>query len=164
MTARPRISAQAEALPAAWHSMQAQMGAGQTGDEARAHGVMLNVVVALLRRLSMNVLGHTTLGPVVYQLLDHSTAPGTIASQGSDHLLADGMTLWYSALKAVGAASGAGQAPQSGLSAELMALVQRLPDVMASNREPCKGLLILEAYVMLGGSDFMAAHGGAAGG
>eukprot|EP01050_Picozoa_sp_SAG11_P012804 SAG11_NODE_1448_length_4887_cov_2.165831_7_plen_197_part_00 len=121
--------------------------------EARAHGVMLNMVVSLLRRLGNSALGHTALGPVIYQLLDHSTSPSTIATQHSDHLLTDGMTLWYSVLKSVGTAGG-----PATLTQPLLEMMQRLPQVMASNREPCKGLLILEAYVMLGGAAFMQAH------
>ena len=100
------------------------------------------------------MLSHEALGAVVFQLLDYSTSPGPIASQDSDHLLTDGMTLWYSVLKAVGA--GAGESSE--LSPPLIEMMQRLPDVMAANREPCKGLLILEAYVMLGGASLMEVH------
>ena len=38
---------------------------------------------------------------------------------------------------------------------ELLELVSRLPAVLAGNREPCKGLLLLEGYVLLGGERFM---------
>jgi hypothetical protein len=41
-------------------------------------------------------------------------------------------------------------------------LVSRLPTVLAANREPCKGLLLLEGYVLLGGEQFMQTHGAAA--
>lgn len=143
----PHFDALATALPQAWQAVETQtVGAAET----RAHAVMLNVVASLLRRLKMAVLTHPALAQVVLQLIRFATDP-TALSQGREELLDDGLTLWYSSLRSY-----------DEVGPELLELVGRLPVILAANREPCKGLLLLEAYVLLGGEPFMQAHGAAA--
>jgi hypothetical protein len=139
----PHFDALANALPQAWQTIEAQGSAAGT----RAHAVMLNVVASLLRTLKMQALGHPALAGVVFQLLNFVTDPAALAS-GHEDLLDDGLTLWYSALRAF-----------DQVGPQLMGLVGRLPSILASNREPCKGLLLLEGYALLGGEEFMTAHG-----
>jgi hypothetical protein len=143
----PHFDALATALPLAWQTVESQVvGAAET----RAHAVMLNVVASLLRRLKMAVLNHPALSQVVLQLIRFATDPAML-SQGREELLDDGLTLWYSSLRSY-----------DDVGPELLELVSRLPAVLAANREPCKGLLLLEGYVLLGGEQFMQTHGAAA--